>query len=274
MTCRQLCATGLLAFVSITCSANDGLLDSAFGAAGKVRLAFADSTGHPADHARALVLQPDVMVLVMGSVAAETQSNIGLARILPDGVFDPAFNGDGNTDGKVVIGFAGTLEPRGLALLSDGRIVIAGKLDDGKAVLSRRTAAGGSADPFPGASFGFIVFAIPGATTTEFVALRGTRDGKFLAAGTSTSAGGGADYYVARFSADGVLDPTFGSQSGYTRIGFDLDGTKSDTAVALAVADDGRIAVVGTVSEVDNEFGIAMLQPDGMPDMGFDGDAA
>jgi len=212
------------------------------------------------------------MALVLGSAAAETQANVGLARIRTNGTPDPAFNGDGDTDGKIVIGFIDTLEPRGMALLSDGRIVIAGS-SGGLALLTRRAANGGDTDKFPGASFGsFITFAIPGASTTEFAGLLGLPGGKFLAAGTFTTLAGGADFFVARFTSDGVLDTGFGSQPGYTRIGFDLDSSKSDEAVALALAPDGRIAVVGTVSESDNEFGIAMLQSGGAPDNSFDGD--
>jgi len=263
-----------LAFVLVLIDghANDGLLDPTFAGIGKMRVAFDDPAGNKADHAAYLLIQPNGAALVMGSIDAGTQANVGLARVLPSGAFDPAFNGDGNSDGKVVVGFLETMQPRGMALLSDGRIIVAGRSASGAALLTRRTANGDNIDPFPASSFGFIAFTIPGATNTEFIDLLGVAGGKFLAAGTVTTASGGADFFVARLSSDGVLDNTFGASSGYTRIGFDLDLGKSDQAVALAVANDGRIALIGTVSEGDHEFGIAMLQSNGQPDMSFDGD--
>ena len=262
----------LFALVQIEVRANDGALDPAFSGVGKTRIAFDDAAGNKADHALYTLIQPNGAALVLGSVDAGTQVNVGIARVLGSGALDPAFNGDGNSDGKIEFGFLDTLQPRGMALLSDGRIVVAGRAVDGSALLTRRTANGNNTDPFPSSSFGFIAFAIPGASNTDFIDLLGVAGGKFLAAGTVTTAAGGADFFVARFSSDGVLDGTFGASGGYTRIGFDLDLAKSDQAAALALADDGRIAVVGTVSESDNEIGIAMLQSNGQPDMSFDGD--
>jgi len=269
--CRTIAAS-VLAVACAAAWANEGLLDSAFATGGLARISFDDPSGTKADHARYLVMQPNGMALVLGSMATETQANVALARIRTNGTPDPAFNGDGDSDGKVVVGFIGTLDPRGMALLSDGRIVVAGK-SAGMALLTRRAANGGDTDKFPGASFGsFIAFAIPGASATEFVGLLGLPGGKFLAVGTFSTLAGGEDFFVARFTSDGVLDTGFGAQPGYTRIGFDLDSSKSDQAAALALAPDGRIAVVGTVSESDNEYGIAMLQSGGAPDDSFDGD--
>jgi uncharacterized delta-60 repeat protein len=264
-------AACFLALASASGWADDGALDTQFAGSGKLRIPFDDPSGTKADHAYAVTIQPNGMALVLGSVASETSTLVGLARVQTNGVLDPSFNGDSNTDGKIVFGFLGSSEPRGLALLSDGRIVVAAEVEGGIALLTRRSANGDNDDQFPGTVFG-LAFAIPGATNTEFVALLGVAGGKFLAAGTFTTIAGGNDYFVARFTSDGVLDSGFGSQSGYTRIGFDLDGTKNDKAVALALAPDGRIAVVGTVSEGDNEIGVAMLQSNGTPDNSFDGD--
>jgi uncharacterized delta-60 repeat protein len=155
-------------------------------------------------------------------------------------------------------------------VLSDGRSVVAARTQSGFAVLNRRSANGGP-DPFTGSTGGFLPFAIPGTDSTEFVDLLGVANGKFLAAGNVTTVAGGSDFFVARFNSDGTLDASFGSQPGYTRIAFNLDLASSDKAVALTLARDGRIAVVGIVTETDNEIGVAMLQANGQPDFGFGG---
>src|SRR4051812_26751087 len=87
--------------VHISGHANDGLLDPAFSGTGKTRIAFDDAAGNKADHASYALIQPDGATLVLGSVNGGTQVNVGLARVLAGGALDPAFNGDGNSDGKV-----------------------------------------------------------------------------------------------------------------------------------------------------------------------------
>lgn len=253
-------------------TAAEGDLDPSFGVGtGKLRIAFDDPTGNKADHAHRMLIQPDGLALVMGSVATSSSTQVGLARIQANSLYDPAFNGDGNADGKVVFGTLAPSFPRGMALQPDGKIVVAVALSDGTAGFLRRSSNGDDAD-FPGASFGFTPFAIPGVTSTEFADLLGLGEGKFLAAGTVTTVAGGADYFLARFNADGTLDTDFGSQSGYTRIAFNLEPAGDDRALAIARAADGRIAVLGTVDESDHELGVAMLQSNGTLDLSFDGD--
>lgn len=257
---------GMLALGAAAARANDGQLDATFGNGGRQRVAF-DVNAAKTDHVRKLALQPDGRIVLYGSVGP---NSVGLARLLPNGAKDTSFDDDGNHDGKVVFGFPDPMEPRGLAVLSDGRIVVAAQ-SGSYALLNRRDASGGLTDPFPGAGFGYIAYAIPGGGVTQFVDLAPLPGGKFLAAGIYTAATGNADYFVARFSADGVPDASFGTASGYTRIAFDLDIAREDRAVGLALATDGRIAVVGTVSEGDHDIGIAMLQANGQPDTTFAG---
>ena len=98
-------------------------------------------------------------------------------------------------------------------------------------------------------------------------------NGSFLAAGTVTRVGiPGSDFVLARFTADGALDTTFGTSQGYTRVDFAMDNSSIDRGRALALAADGRIAVLGDVTAIDREFGIAMFNGNGAPLQGFDGD--
>src|SRR5262249_26976927 len=65
-------------------------------------------------------------------------------------------------------------------------------------------------------------------------------DGKIVVAGSSFSNATGEDIALARYKADGSLDPSFGVGS---RVLTDFGG--GETAFALALQADGRIVVAG-----------------------------
>lgn len=99
-------------------------------------------------------------------------------------------------------------------------------------------------------------------------------DGKILVCNTRLANGSsGSDFFVARFTADGQLDPTF-SFDGKTTIDFDA-GAGIDAAGAMALYPDGRIIVVGTTASSatfgsqTRDFAIARLLPDGGLDTSF-----
>ena len=73
------------------------------------------------------------------------------------------------------------------------------------------------------------------------------KDGKILVGGHGWGTTTGTDYVLARFSANGVLDTTFGT-AGFVITNFQLtadDPGENDTLLALAAADDGTIVAAG-----------------------------
>jgi uncharacterized delta-60 repeat protein len=99
-------------------------------------------------------------------------------------------------------------------------------------------------------------------------------DGKILLCGSRLNNGGTVkDFFVARFTADGQLDPSF-SFDGRVTIDFDA-GAGFDTATSLAVQADGKIVVVGsTAADLGanhDDFAIARLNSDGTLDTSFGG---
>jgi uncharacterized delta-60 repeat protein len=94
-------------------------------------------------------------------------------------------------------------------------------------------------------------------------------DGRILACGVAARDGQN-DFAVARYNADGNLDPTFGVGG---KVVTDFFGT-GDAAWALALQPDDRVLLVGVVfrSGGNADFGIARYNPDGSLDMSFDTD--
>jgi len=93
----------------------NGTLDPSFGTSGKVTTAF--GTG---EHARAMVIQGDGRIVVAGFGGGD----IAVARYLANGALDTSFDGDGRV--TTSLGIATTGVTFGMALQSDGKILVAG----------------------------------------------------------------------------------------------------------------------------------------------------
>lgn len=99
-------------------------------------------------------------------------------------------------------------------------------------------------------------------------------DGKILICSSqSTGSASGTDFFVSRFTANGVLDTSF-SFDGKVTIDFD-GGGGADLCTGVALQADGKIVVVGYtfISAAANgaDFAIARLNTDGTLDTGFGG---
>src|SRR5262249_8567951 len=102
-------------------------------------------------------------------------------------------------------------------------------------------------------------------------ALARQSDGKLVVAGTSF-AGATTRLAVARYNADGSLDPTFGT-GGEAAVPF----TDTVNVAAVAVQPDGKVVVAGTLSNfsinaVNADFLLARFTAAGALDPTFDGD--
>ncbi len=195
----------------------NGSLDSTFGVGGKVTTDFGAY-----EIARAIVLQPDGKIVAGGysgccgggqptfrsGVASDldglgecSPSDFALARYNPDGTLDTTFGPDGT--GKVLTDFNGTGDhARGLALQSDGKLVLAGNSANCTTGTDTFALARYNPDGSLDSAFG-----TGGLVTTNMgPGQQGARDvkiqadGKIVLAGIIAAAsGGGFEYALARY---------------------------------------------------------------------------
>ena len=247
----------------------DGRLDPSFGAGGRVwtdlvtlatplKGAVAGGVALGSSSASAVAVQPDGKIVVGGSTQSGGSTAFALMRYLADGQPDPSFGSDGLalTDFDPATNDAVT----SLALLPGGKILAAGAAGD-RAALARYL-PDGQLDPAFGESRNGTV--TTGHSLLNALALAGDPAGRLLVAGQAGPAGGPFDIGAARYSADGVLDPSFG-ENGVART--DL-GATGEWPAGVAPGPGGTVLVGGASGSA---FALLRYTPDGKLDPAFGG---
>jgi uncharacterized delta-60 repeat protein len=199
-----------------------------------------------------------------GSVlaAGRSRGDFSLVRLDSHGFLVRSFGDHGEV--RTDFGGSGTDRAAGIAVLGDGRIVLAGN-SRGDFALARYSASGQLDTAF--GTGGRATFDLGGADYASDLALG--RDGKLIAVGqTQKSAADTRDrvFAAARFDASGKLDATFGP-GGKVRVDFTPG---ADDAVAAAVQADGRILLAGVANPgLDADFALARLTTAGAVDATF-----
>ncbi len=244
-----------------------GIRDGLFGTDGRVLT----DIGPGKDIARALAIQPDGKILVAGSSEQDNGSPFGrnedfaLVRYNPNGSLDTTFG----TGGKVTLDFVGWHDSiQAVVLLPNGQIVAAGS-----------SGRNGSPDQFDFALARFnpdgsldTTFGQAGKVVTDFgfgndfaTGLAVLPDGKIVVGGYAFT-GLDLDFALARYSASGVLDTSFGTGG---RVTTDF-GFGDDEARGLAVQADGKLVLAGRATTPTNfDLALARYNPDGTLDTGF-----
>ena len=224
----------------------NGGLDPSFGDGGKVRA----HPGEGFDEAFAVVIQADEKVVVAGAAGC---GDFGIVRYLPDGRLDPEFGGGG----VVTTDFGACDQAFAMALQRDGKIIAAGMTMSPfvRDLALARYLPNGELDP---------TFGNGGRITTDFggddraIAIAIDGDGRIVVAGAGGPFG---DFALARYLADGSLDPAFG-EGGLVLTDFG----SYDAAEGLAIQEDGGIVAAGPGN---GRFGFARYLPDGSLDPTF-----
>lgn len=230
-------------------------LDATFGNGGKVTAPIV-TTGFsapliPYDSAYSTAIQADGKIVVAGTGGGGLgTSDFTLARYNADGSFDTTFG----TGGKVFTSIGNGDIAQTVAIQPDGKIIAAGytivnQPNDGFALV--RYNRDGSLDATFG-SGGKVV--TPNNGSISSIAVQA--DGKVIVGGTISSIGP----VLARYSSDGSLDTTFGT-NGVLNI--PVNGK-------ITLQTDGKIIVGGSLSVGSNtNFALARYNGDGSPDTAF-----
>lgn len=222
-----------------------GYLDTTFGAGGVVATDFGIAPRF--DYAQGAVLQSDDKVLVVGYVPGTNGNDFGVLRYLANGTLDASF-GNG---GKVSTSFSnGGDLGRCVAVQPDGKILAAGEVANKPALA--RYHPGGTLDTTFGTD-GKVVTNISRFETS----VRGVvaqPDGKIVVAGYAGN-GSNYDFAMARFLADGVLDPSFGTAG----VVVTPIGPGHDYGRSIVLQRDGRILVAGSAYNGTN-FDFALVR--------------
>jgi len=238
----------------------DGSLDTGFGAGGIVRTTLPGV----AATASAIAVQPadnKILVAAVTFTASTSTTGIAILRYNPTGTLDTAGFGGGN--GYVIATIGPGLAGDTCALALQGtNIIVAGASTNQNLVLHRYD-TNGNLD----ATFG------PGGTTTTPLATAALSPAiAFQSTGNIILVSGtNVDQVVLRYSANGILDTTFGTNGIVTT---DI-GTSTNFANALAVQSDDKIVVAGhanvNTSTGTSDISLVRYNADGTLDATFVG---
>ena len=243
----------------------DGTLDTTFGTDGKVFTDLGiDASEAPWDAA----LQPDGKILVTGFYAdysAGAKRAFPLVRYNTDGSLDSSFG----TGGVVISEIGDGATAFGVAVQSDGKIVVTGRigLTDIDFALARYDSSG-MLDPAFGTG-GVVTTDIAGGYDSTSGAPVVLPSGKLLVAGTTgSSSSAPRDLVVARYNTNGTLDAGFGT-SGLVITEF-LAGADDRLGGGPTVQSDGKFVVAGYVDNgFDNDMAVARFDANGSMDTTF-----
>jgi uncharacterized delta-60 repeat protein len=270
-------ASMLLGAMAAHAAAGD--LDVSFGTGGVTITDFAGLR----DEALHAAVQPDGRIVAVGSTNVLSygsnfgQMDFALARYLPDGSLDPSFGSGGKVTTHIDAGFITVAT--GVAIASDGKILVCGYSDDGSFQTSTghnvqfvlmRYLANGSLDPAFG-SAGIVSTAF-GIFQDVAMSMVVQADGKIVLAGSTYTAYtslGPSNFALARYNTDGSLDASFGNAGKVTAAPVP---NSLNNAMSLAIDASGRLVAGGLVIDDQTQhfvFGMARFTASGVLDTSF-----
>jgi uncharacterized delta-60 repeat protein len=222
--------------------------DNSFAGDGKMFVSFHASNN---DRCYAGALQADGKILVGGWVYTSGANgwDLALARVDPsNGTLDTGFG----SSGKVIHNAGGGGELiTAIDVQDDGKILVAGRTNASGTndfFVARYTTSGTLDTSFSGD--GIHVFDLGSSADDRLEAMDLQSDGKIVVGGYS-----GGDWAVARLTAAGALDTTFGGGDGITIS--DFGGTEE--ASEVVIASDGKI-LLGGYTNASGGYDMALVR--------------
>ena len=227
-------ATTAILMFAPTAYASDGDLDTTWGGDGVVVSTHSDSSA-----AYAIANYPDNRVLVVGSVTDSPSSRILINRFLADGSADTSCNGTGEFVDTVNDAVASDV-----GVLSDGSFVIAGTIqinNKGALFVAKFTNTCNFDATF--GNNGVATYLAGDGTSARALTLQS--DGKIIVVGDeypTVSDSNDQRILVARFSAAGIIDNSFGINGRFIST-----ANQKGQAQDVVIDSSGRIVFVGSI---------------------------
>lgn len=209
------------------------------------------------DKAYGITIQNDGKIIVAGSALIDGDYYFALARYNPNGDLDTAFD----SDGKVITSVGNYDDSASsITIQDDGKIVVAGNSYNGNTMGSIsyfalvRYSSNGALDTTFGGD-GKVTTDV-GGNNDKARSITIQHDGKIIVAGSSFN-GSDWDFSLARYTYQGALDITFGSDG---KVITDVGGG-DDAIYNIAMQGNGKIVAVGYSSDSSSiDFALARYQ--------------
>ena len=222
---------GIATLIAVPAHAKPGQLDQFFSGDGRQTAFASGGSGY------AVTLDDAERIVVAGYTLGHN-TNIALARLLPNGTFDPDFGGG---DGRVVTNLGGTDYGFDVAIHPDGGIVVAGERvsGSGSRVAVLRYGPKGRLDKDFGGGDGVVLTTFGKKTQGASAVVIGASGN--ITIGGYTSNGTTSRFALARYGPRGVLDKDFGRKGLVT-----TDITPAGEGIKdMVMVDGGKIVVTG-----------------------------
>jgi uncharacterized delta-60 repeat protein len=214
-------------------------------------------------------MKKSTLLTIIGLLAIGLMSGVNFAHAQTAGSLDPTFG----TGGTVTTTFTGdTLTPIGALEQSNGDIVVLSQFDfvggfGTQIALTRYTSAGMLDSTFGTKGHTFTSFS---SVTFDPFAFAEQANGDIVVAGTATTSAGILEFALTQFSADGVLDTTFGANGvAATQV-----GTRPNAPSAFLLQPNGQFLMGGFEDgggkHIPGSLSLARFNSDGAPDRTFD----
>lgn len=208
----------------------NGKLDKSFGLNGKITTYLGNFA-----NAYAAVIKPNGKIIVAGEIFNGSNNDFVLVQYLSNGIVDSSFG----TNGKVITDLGSYEEAHSIALLPDGKILVAGFIYNGTdndfALLRYRS--NGKTDSSFGTN-GLVTTDINGEDKGKTVIVQD--NGKILVAGYSYY-----NFELVRYKSNGELDKTFGT-NGIVITNFNNPKFSVCRLGGAAIQSDGKIVLAGS----------------------------
>lgn len=231
-----------LSFASAVSAQSPGTLDVTFGTNGKTSNGLFYPSLNERDEIRGIALQSDGKIVAAGFSNNGSNGDFSLARYNTNGTLDNTFGAAGAGTLTTPMG-TGNDEGMGVAIQSDGKIIVAGlathSVTFSKGFALARYNTNGTLDNTFGTTGKIVTSLGPNDGFATCIAIQS--DGKIVVGGYYDN-GSNTDWAMARYNTNGSLDNTFGTAGIRTH----SLSVSNEQINAVAIQPDGKIIFGGS----------------------------